>query len=200
MVGIYKITSLRDGRVYIGSSVDIQKRIKSHKWHLKRQSHRNRHLQAVYNKYGESNLDFCHLEECDVGELRSLEMEYINGYDSYNNGFNLTKDTIAPMRGIALTEEHKSKIGLSNKGRRGHVMSDETKEKIRQYQLSRPRRRLSDAHKKSLSLAHTGKKQSAATVEKRRQKMMLIINTPEYREKLSESVRKSWARRRLKNV
>ena len=42
-----------------------------------------------------------------------------------------------PLKGKPLTEEHKRKIGLANKGKKH---SEETKEKIRQHNLKNPRR------------------------------------------------------------
>lgn len=54
MRGIYKITNLNDGKVYIGKSEDLKRRIKTHKLLLKRNKHFNYHLQNAYNKYGEN--------------------------------------------------------------------------------------------------------------------------------------------------
>ena len=48
--GIYKITNLTNGMVYIGSSINIEIRLKHHFRELKNNRHKNRHLQNAFNK------------------------------------------------------------------------------------------------------------------------------------------------------
>ena len=57
-VGIYKITNVVNGKVYIGSSKDIEFRFNRHKSNLKRNKHHNNHLQNSWNKYGEDSFVF----------------------------------------------------------------------------------------------------------------------------------------------
>ena len=57
MVGyIYRITNKVTGQHYIGQTVDINRRKRTHFNSLKRQDHDNPKLQASWNKYGEENL------------------------------------------------------------------------------------------------------------------------------------------------
>ncbi len=49
--GIYAIR-LDDGRCYIGSSIDVNHRLRQHLLSLIRGSHFNKHLQRAWTKYG----------------------------------------------------------------------------------------------------------------------------------------------------
>lgn len=55
---IYKISNLKNGKFYIGSSSRIDDRIKHHLWELNNNRHVNNHLQNSWNKYGENNFEF----------------------------------------------------------------------------------------------------------------------------------------------
>ena len=89
-MGIYKIKNLFNGKVYIGQSVDIEKRWGVHKTELKNNYHCNVHLQNAWNKYGEGNFEFSIVEECDADQLNQREIYWISKFNSYENGYNLT--------------------------------------------------------------------------------------------------------------
>lgn len=67
--GIYKITNTVNNKVYIGSSSFIQARFRTHKRHLRKNMHENKHLQNSYNKYGENCFSFEIIEKCEVENL-----------------------------------------------------------------------------------------------------------------------------------
>jgi len=73
MKGIYKITNILNGKYYVGSSKDVQGRLKSHKSMLKTNKHRNSKLQNAYNKYGADSFTFSMVEKVDK-ELKKLEL------------------------------------------------------------------------------------------------------------------------------
>jgi len=158
MMGIY----------ILASSVNLHSRFGNHLWKLKDQSHRNKHLQSIYNKYGSGDLQFDVIELCDIKDLLDKEREYIEQYDSYNNGLNLTMDTKAPMRGIKFSDEHKLKLSISNQGNgKGVRMSSSTKLKISQSLSGTKKGAMTDAHKYNLRISHIGKTQSDETIAKR---------------------------------
>lgn len=76
------------GVYYIGCSSNIETRIKDHLSALGRGSHTNKKIQNAYNKY--RNPIFEVLETCDLDKLYDREIYYINLFDSYKYGFNLT--------------------------------------------------------------------------------------------------------------
>lgn len=77
--------------MYIGQSVDIERRLKQHKNCLTSNNHPNNHLQNSVNKYGISHFRFNTLEKCEKADLNRNEKKYIKLFDSYKNGYNATE-------------------------------------------------------------------------------------------------------------
>lgn len=92
MIGyIYQIECLPTHESYIGLTVDYKRRKRDHLNDLRKNKHENPKLQNAWNKYGEQEFHFrCwKFEITHPDELKSLECQYIERYDSLNNGFNL---------------------------------------------------------------------------------------------------------------
>lgn len=87
MIGIYKITNLLNQKCYIGQSINIKQRWKQHRANSQV---RDEALYLAIQKYGIENFSFEVIEECKEEELDLKEQYYINYYDSYNNGYNMT--------------------------------------------------------------------------------------------------------------
>lgn len=51
MAGVYQIFNTETNKRYIGSSIDVERRLKEHKRNLKAHRHSNQHLQNAWNKY-----------------------------------------------------------------------------------------------------------------------------------------------------
>lgn len=116
--GIYKITNLTNGKMYIGQAKDIEKRWSKHKYSSQKE---NQVLYRAIRKYGIENFEFEIIQECDIKELDNLEIYYIQYYNTYihsenSNGYNMTIGGDA-TRGNKLSEETKLKISKANKGR-----------------------------------------------------------------------------------
>jgi len=83
--GIYKIINKLNNKFYLGSSRDINSRIKQHKYKLKNKKHHSKALQNAWNKYDEGNFYFKLVESCEEGNLLVLERYYLdNYYGDYN--------------------------------------------------------------------------------------------------------------------
>jgi len=124
--GIYKITNKINGKSYIGKTVDLHKRIVTHLWRLENGTHPNPHLQRAFDKYGKNRFVFEVLERCREEDLSDKEMFFINKYNSFGNGYNLTAGGDGAA-GRKLKEETKTRISQANKGRK---RTKEQREKI----------------------------------------------------------------------
>lgn len=90
--GIYKITNQKDNKVYIGQSVDIATRFKSHaKCGLGIDTPQGNKLYKAMIKDGLWNFTFELLEACPQNDLNQKEKFYIDLYKSYDYGYNSTK-------------------------------------------------------------------------------------------------------------
>ena len=76
--GIYMIVNLLNNHKYIGSSVNIKRRLEVHRSNLRHNHHDNPHLQNAWNKYGEDNFVFNILERCSKDERFEREQYYVN--------------------------------------------------------------------------------------------------------------------------
>jgi len=76
--GIYLLKI--NGKQYVGSSVNIKKRLRRHRTLLRNNKHDNKYLQNMYNKY--KACEYSILEECDslieFLELRIKERQWVN--------------------------------------------------------------------------------------------------------------------------
>jgi len=138
--GIYKIINVVNNKFYVGSAVDLKRRRIRHFSELRTGKHNNKHLQAAWNKYGESAFIFVVLEEVDDSvNILELEDVWLKNHVGEDYCYNMGKTATAPMLGMVgelsptwgyiHTVEAKLKIGASSKGR---TQSEEEKAKRRQ--------------------------------------------------------------------
>lgn len=73
-MGIYQFKNLKTGKVFIGSSPNLQGKKNSTKFQLKMGSHMNGNLQEDYNKLGEDQFVFEVLDELEPKE--GIEYDY----------------------------------------------------------------------------------------------------------------------------
>lgn len=188
MIGIYKIENIINHKIYIGQSKNVYGRWKEHKKSLNSNNHVNDYLQKSWNKYGKNNFIFSIVEECLESELNDKEIYWINYYNSFNNGFNLTKggnrndcsseyvkNKIRMKRlGIKLSEETKKLISehSARKGKlgtmKGKHLTEEQKRKIIETKEKNGtlHKTTSQKQKDAVKKANTGIKKSSETIER----------------------------------
>lgn len=123
IIGIYKITCKKNGKIYIGQSTDIKQRFNQHRTQTS-----NKNLKADMKLYGIDGFVFETLEECIVEELTARENYYL---DTLKPEYNIllegqtvfvSDETRARQRkaklGKKLTPEHCKKIAISNTGKK----------------------------------------------------------------------------------
>lgn len=140
--GIYVIYNSLTNKRYIGSTVNLRRRITMHRCLLNKGKHFNGHLQNSWNKNKGKNFKFNILEKIvDKNELIKREQLWINYYKScisefgYNIcsvagttlGIKFSEEVKKKMRGRILSHEHKRKIVES---RKWYSHSEQTRRKI----------------------------------------------------------------------
>ena len=90
--GIYKITNKINGNAYVGLSINIEKRWKSHIERSQNEHDKeyDKVLYHAFRKYGIDNFQFEILEECKPEELKDKEIYWIQYYDTFKHGYNAT--------------------------------------------------------------------------------------------------------------
>lgn len=84
-VGVYLILNKVNRKVYVGSTVNMGKRLSSHRVALRKNEHNNTDLQNDYNVYGEDSFTMDGLEyclECDMEERETYWVHFYNALDS----------------------------------------------------------------------------------------------------------------------
>lgn len=105
---IYKIINTVNGKFYVGSTIDPRVRFQNHRRLLRKGKHHCAHLQAAWNKYGESKFVFTVVETVASGaELQAVEERWLAEHHGEKHCYNTGKSADAPWRGIA-KEKHPS--------------------------------------------------------------------------------------------
>lgn len=82
--GIYKITNLINNKSYIGQSIDIEARMKKHRY-----SNDDFVIHKAIHKYDWNNFTYEILEVCTPEQLNEREIYWINYYDTQRIGYNM---------------------------------------------------------------------------------------------------------------
>lgn len=110
LCGVYKITNVKNGKFYVGSSVDIRKRWAAHKSELRSGRSNCLHLQHAWDKYGEASFTFEVIEH--TNDPLAREQWYI---DNAKPAYNIAATAGAPMLGKKHTEEARAKMRAVNR-------------------------------------------------------------------------------------
>jgi group I intron endonuclease len=162
--GIYKITNPK-GRVYIGQSINLDKRLIDYKRYLKTGSQIK--LKNSIIKYGVKNHIFEILEICPILLLNERERHWQEYYDVLSvKGLNC-KYTKTLDKSGKLSQETRDKISISLKG---------SKRTLEQ--------------KENISKSHIGIKQSQSTIDKRVEKLKILLLNKDYRDSFGVQFKK----------
>lgn len=159
--GVYVITNLVNGKVYVGSAAkSLRNRTRAHETLLMRGKHSNVYLQRAWNKYGAKSFIVSVLEECSSTTCVEKEQWWMGKLNAFGEGYNLCP-TAGSRKGTKLSEETKE---LISKKKRGVSLSDETKRKMSESQVGRV---CKEETKKKLSVNHWTKGPNAQDIKKR---------------------------------
>lgn len=170
--GIYFIRSVVNGKIYIGSTVNIRKRYREHKCMLKSNQHTNIHLQRHYNKNGKNILEYGLLELVEKDDLQYREQDYV---DKLDPEFNIMKKCVVNRIGLKHSDITKDKMKKAAEVRRKR--GDYKK-------LAKMSREINKGNKYNL-----GRKCSEETKKKISKKLKGRKLTKEERKKISEGLK-----------
>lgn len=110
-IGVYKITNTLTNQCYIGSSIDVEKRLKSHK-----KNSSNSKLKESIKLNGLGWFTFEIIEICNESVLKIRENHYIKLYNSIEKGFNIFKgnDEVSYKSGRKNIPEKATQIVVSH--------------------------------------------------------------------------------------
>lgn len=192
--GIYQITHIASGRNYVGSAVNLNKRLKEHVRQLNEGCHHSKFMQRVFKKHGADSLSFKILLFCDKKNLIFFEQRAI---DTIKPEFN-SVPTAGSMLGYKHTAESRRKMSESRAKDfspfTGKNHTEETKRKISQNRKGKGGTGWTDERRRKISEAHKGR---VITEEQRRKISETLTGTSTGRSNLNEEqvrqVRKLWA-------
>ena len=89
---IYLISNDVNNKLYVGQTIQtLNKRFNGHCCYSKSDRSVNMYIKRAIHKYGKDKFHITLIEECPINLLNDREKYWIAFYDSYNNGYNLTK-------------------------------------------------------------------------------------------------------------
>ncbi len=180
--GIYAIRNKLNGKLYVGSALNIQRRWWQHQSRLRIGNHHSRKLQSAWNKYGVDGFLFEVLELVpDAQVLTIREQHWINSLGAHGpSGYNMRPTAesslgviqsdetkairSALLTGRKLTDEHKKKIALSITGR---TLSESARKKISDALKGRSKGPMSDETRAKMSKSRLGVKHGPMSQEQK---------------------------------
>jgi group I intron endonuclease len=176
--GIYKLTHKDSGKVYIGQSKHLKRRLNEHRRCEKSDDKKGSQsvVRRAIKKYSFDAFVFEIVLYCQEGEYMDLmETKLIQSYDCLvPKGYNVRDGG----NKVFISEEGKQRISKANSGR---IVSEETRLKLsesgKEHYLNNPR---DEEWNKKLSIALTGKKKTDEAKSKMSQhRKEFIKNNPD---------------------
>lgn len=151
-MGIYMIYNVLANKYYVGSSVDIDRRLAGHFAKLRKGVHDNVHLQRAFNRDGEGAFVCGFLEEVEHrNDLTKAEQVWIDSIGDYN---------ICKVAGNTLgwvpTEDTRAKMRAAQSGENNPMFGKKRPEIAELMSKVHKGRRLTEEHKAKMSAALKG--------------------------------------------
>lgn len=188
--GVYKIANKIDGKVYIGSSVEISRRWRVHKNQLRRNEHHSAKLQRAWLKHGEDAFEFSTLLICERAMTIVYEARAIAAYDAVSSGYNCSPDAGPYSLGHACSDDTRAKIGAANRGKHRSEIALARLKTARAGKKPALGMRHTQESKNRMSAARRGKRLSPERAEALRLTRVGTTHSAETRAKISAARRK----------
>jgi len=202
--GIYTITNASTGKVYVGSSSNIEARWRQHMSDLRLQKHGNGKLQNAWKKYGPAAFVFSIVERVEVeSDLLTRERYFIDSLNAVIDGYNIClipgrsragmkhrPESIERMslakKGKAVTPEQRKRLSDAFKGRQ---FTDEWRRKISEAKTGVRRRPFSEEVRANMSAGQRGRVHTQETRAKLSAAHTGKVMSANARARMSESQR-----------
>lgn len=158
--GYYILTHIPSGMFYVGSTVNLDKRLRRHRSELLKGFHANKKLQEVYTDWLDIKIETYPTKSFD--EAREKEQELLDRYIGTRFCCNVSANSLNPMDGLRPFIPRETRVKNLEKALdviRGRPLSDSHKENLSK---SKRGRALTEEHKAALSRSKTGKTLSEA--------------------------------------
>lgn len=196
--GVYWIYQIsRDRVIYVGSSNNIEKRIREHVGKLNSGKHRNARLLNTWRKYGAADFRIEPLEYVAIEQMVEREQYWLDALAPTCTIAVVTENGMRGLKRRPVSDETRLKMSIAQTGRK---MSAETRLKMSMSRMGNKNsvgRTATEATRKKLSDAKKGKKHSPEHVAKVAAKRRGHKHTDEQKAKWSEQRKgKPWSAKR----
>lgn len=187
--GIYSIENKTNGKTYIGSSINLKRRLNCHLVLLNTNRHYNQKLQRAWNKYGSENFVVEVLEYLQPTKeiLLAREQHWIDLLDVVATGYNISP-TAGSSLGTKFSEETRAKMRAAAIGVIRPPTSEETKKLQSIAALNRAP--VSEVTREKIRTLHTGAKRSDSMKAKMR---AIALARPPRSAETTEKIRRTTA-------
>lgn len=114
-IGVYELFCTANGRTYVGST---KQSFKERRWDhiktLRKNTHRNIHIQRTWNKYGENSFVMRILEICEEKDTLEREKFWMVVFESCKYGFNINSEPTS-RKGVISSKETRQRISAAVK-------------------------------------------------------------------------------------
>lgn len=196
---VYKIINLTNAKFYVGSTIKIKERFRTHRRKLRNGTHHCLHLQRAWDRDGEGSFVFRVVAVLEnPAELHAIEQAFLDEHHGSPQCYNHARYTDNSTRGVKHTSAHRKAIsdalksyyaenphpGLGTKrseetralmrqNRAGIPVSEEKKEKLRQANLGK---RASEKTRAKLSAIHKGRVKSQEHIAKYNKAIIEVVS------------------------
>jgi group I intron endonuclease len=188
--GVYCITNTANGKVYVGSSINLKRRWDGHKRDLRRQKHHNIKIQNAWNYYGEEKFEFSVLEYVThIKFLVDAEQRWIDLFQaaSQDRGYNLVgivDDLSSFWNDPQLRRERSERQKQFFKTEKGKLLLERMRQGSKAYWTVERRLEQGEIAREQLH----GREAKA----KSRESISRLLKKPEFRKKLAEKKKETW--------
>lgn len=199
-VGIYALRNRANGKIYVGSSVEVPARLAQHRFALLHKKHKRKELQGDFNKYGIEKFEVVFLEKVtgsliDLGRAEQKWLDHFKATDPRHGYCRAIRTLPRSSRfGLVVTEESRAKQRKAAR-KRWSDPKERKKASARRRKFYRDHPEAAEAHSRRMkgrTSPRKGAKLTKKQVEALRQRVVRHYRDhPEIKRKIARSLSKT---------